>query len=69
MNATFATLILFVLVFLVLGAISIRRTIVKMRNERPAEQRHGEHILAVPDLGTTMADGGDVEKADKQARE
>ncbi len=67
MNITTSSLILFVLVFAVLAALTIVRTIARTRRESSVAADQDQHILAVPELGTTMADGGDVKTGDKQS--
>ena len=61
------SLALFVAVFAVLLVTTIIRQTARTQ-ERRAVVEEDEHILAVPGLGTTMADGGDAADDDDQSK-
>jgi hypothetical protein len=52
-------LLLFVLVFAFLAVRKAVRESARLRQPRHAAAEESGHFMAVPDLGTTMADGGD----------
>ena len=61
-----ASLLPFVLVFAVLLVRKVVQETARLKTESQTVTERDEYIIAVPGLGTTMADGGDVRSDDDQ---
>ena len=55
------SLVLVCLVFLALGVNAVVQGILRTRTRSASVARENAHILSVPGLGTTLADGGDAQ--------